>query len=338
MVETKGVRKEPNKEEKSYKTERRITTRSLSKELRNRNSSKPHDMAASLMPQPFHGSTKEDVTCFIGDLNNWLALGKVNDDEGKIAAFSLLTKDAAKQWLETLDPKPTTYNALIQAAKNHFKRNESESWRDKAALWASKQLEVEPTEAFIVRMQKIGRRSNTDEEQVTQAIINGLLPKIKRVVLTHDIRTAADILKWGQVAESLEYEEKGTSELTEAIRKLEAKVESLSISPVCEQPSGYNQQYSTDPQARLIFNSYQDSSNLVNPPRFSNRPSSNSRQGRSTVFNTGSCTFCGFEMHPRERCPARNAQCANCSKMNHFARVCRNVPKRNRQFQTSNQY
>ena len=34
------------------------------------------------------------------------------------------------------------------------------------------------------------------------------------------------------------------------------------------------------------------------------------------------CFFCGFERHPRHKCPAKNATCGNCGRKGHFAKVC----------------
>jgi transposase InsO family protein len=42
-----------------------------------------------------------------------------------------------------------------------------------------------------------------------------------------------------------------------------------------------------------------------------------------TAAASGKCPFCGFSMHPRSRCPARDAICHSCNKKGHFARVCR---------------
>ena len=38
---------------------------------------------------------------------------------------------------------------------------------------------------------------------------------------------------------------------------------------------------------------------------------------------TNGCTYCGWPMHPRKSCPARNSVCAKCSSPGHWARMCR---------------
>ena len=45
----------------------------------------------------------------------------------------------------------------------------------------------------------------------------------------------------------------------------------------------------------------------------------------TTLASTQSpkCFFCGFDMHPRSKCPARDLTCSNCQKKGHYKRVCR---------------
>lgn len=40
-----------------------------------------------------------------------------------------------------------------------------------------------------------------------------------------------------------------------------------------------------------------------------------------------SCFFCGYDRHPRSKCPARDAECKSCGKRGHFQKVCRSMNK-----------
>ena len=40
------------------------------------------------------------------------------------------------------------------------------------------------------------------------------------------------------------------------------------------------------------------------------------------------CFFCGYKRHPRNKCPAKDATCKKCSKIGHFAKVCRSGKER----------
>lgn len=57
----------------------------------------------------------------------------------------------------------------------------------------------------------------------------------------------------------------------------------------------------------------------------------NTRNGSNNNFINGSnnresCFFCGGPRHPRSACHARNAECHNCKKKGHLARVCQSEP------------
>ena len=45
---------------------------------------------------------------------------------------------------------------------------------------------------------------------------------------------------------------------------------------------------------------------------------------KSSTASTGrKCGYCNLAMHPRPRCPAKDAQCHNCGKPGHWAKACR---------------
>lgn len=46
--------------------------------------------------------------------------------------------------------------------------------------------------------------------------------------------------------------------------------------------------------------------------------------------NRGKCGFCGNQPHQRDKCPAKDKECRTCSKMGHFASVCRSGSGKNR--------
>ena len=46
--------------------------------------------------------------------------------------------------------------------------------------------------------------------------------------------------------------------------------------------------------------------------------------------NNSSCYYCGYDLHPRSKCPARDATCDKCRRRGHYAKVCRGNPTPNR--------
>ena len=43
--------------------------------------------------------------------------------------------------------------------------------------------------------------------------------------------------------------------------------------------------------------------------------------------DTDNCWNCGYQKHSKEKCPAREAQCRNCGKTGHYAKVCKSKGK-----------
>ena len=37
------------------------------------------------------------------------------------------------------------------------------------------------------------------------------------------------------------------------------------------------------------------------------------------------CYFCGYDYHPKQKCPALGKTCNKCKGKNHFAQACRSV-------------
>ena len=55
----------------------------------------------------------------------------------------------------------------------------------------------------------------------------------------------------------------------------------------------------------------------------------------SSSSTTRPCQWCGRESHPRDKCPAKDAQCNKCKKKGHFANVCRSQPSKSSTFSRS---
>ena len=47
----------------------------------------------------------------------------------------------------------------------------------------------------------------------------------------------------------------------------------------------------------------------------------------AATANKQKCFFCGYQRHPRSKCPARDESCKLCNKKGHFAKVCRSGGK-----------
>ena len=66
------------------------------------------------------------------------------------------------------------------------------------------------------------------------------------------------------------------------------------------------------------------------------RGSSHHHQHRLNQQHQLSCGWCGTGQHSRDKCPAKDKVCSSCSKMGHFAKVCRSKDKRRRNHFSAN--
>ena len=61
-------------------------------------------------------------------------------------------------------------------------------------------------------------------------------------------------------------------------------------------------------------------------PATSTNPPDSVKPDSNLATTTPKCFFCGYNKHPRSKCPAREALCRNCNKVGHFQRVCKSNP------------
>ena len=77
---------------------------------------------------------------------------------------------------------------------------------------------------------------------------------------------------------------------------------------------------------------YQPSSLSTTASTISNRIEQPNSHAEDKVYvaaasNNQKCFFCGYQRHPRSKCPAQNENCKTCNKKRHFAKVCRSGRK-----------
>ena len=110
--------------------------------------------------------------------------------------------------------------------------------------------------------------------------------------------------------------EHSTLELTEAFDKARA------LEAASEQSASYRN------NTEMVYAA------AVNPEsKFSVEPSPGDNNLEDTVAAMNSstiskkCSFCGYQAHRRQECPARESECHSCGKMGHYAKVCRVAKK-----------
>ena len=55
------------------------------------------------------------------------------------------------------------------------------------------------------------------------------------------------------------------------------------------------------------------------------KPTVNHIDPNFSAAATAKCFFCGYNKHPRSKCPARESTCKACNKVGHFQRVCKST-------------
>ena len=60
-------------------------------------------------------------------------------------------------------------------------------------------------------------------------------------------------------------------------------------------------------------------------PKFSNRKKNKSSGDQAAQ----KCTRCGYDAHPKSKCPDLNEKCSKCRKRGHFAQMCRRTETHN---------
>ena len=61
-------------------------------------------------------------------------------------------------------------------------------------------------------------------------------------------------------------------------------------------------------------------------PNYRPSPPVNNYRSPNAASNNKTCYFCGYDQHPRYKCPAKEATCNKCQRRGHFAKVCRSNP------------
>lgn len=112
----------------------------------------------SLLPNPFHGRTDEDVFEFLDNYELW-ATFRHADREGKTAALPLLLKDGAAAWYHT-QPSDVrqSYDNLRTALIDRYGPQEAHAWKSTADLWQIRQSKGQSIDDYLTSIIKAGKK------------------------------------------------------------------------------------------------------------------------------------------------------------------------------------
>ena len=146
-------------------------------------------------------------------------------DRAKISQVGVLLKNNAELWFNQLEIEIPALNdtsiddreygdgeqGIIRSWEQFkrrflekFKKRDGDNWRGMNDLFEYKQQDNQSTEEFVAEMQQRAVAANAPPETVRCAVLGGLRPFIKNMVLQHDVDKLEDVVRWGQIAEKLE--------------------------------------------------------------------------------------------------------------------------------------
>jgi Zinc knuckle/Retrotransposon gag protein len=148
--------------------------------------STPHSSRSSARkPDDFNGDYKSDVERWIAQMETWLKLEKIEDNELKLLHTSMYLKDAAELW--TRNREFTTFDEFKSAIINRFKSHEK-ARRAADELDNARQIgSVEKYAQFYQQRVNMlsGDHKLNDSEQIRK-FKKGLIPQIQALLMMHE--------------------------------------------------------------------------------------------------------------------------------------------------------
>jgi hypothetical protein len=204
-----------------------------------------------IAPNTFTGNTKEQTAeQFVAYFGRYVAFKQLNDRQ-KAELFSLLMRQNAQDWLSSLDDETVTdYRALLEAFKRQYFKSPNLMWKQAADVWQEIQKPSESVSDFITRVRRNTAQLNLSEQLVQYAIINGLIPRYKSFVLSHNPTSLEHTIELARLAEtctvadpvsnlvldSVNAQSRLSQENAEAIRQLNEKLDQMSASWTAQLP------------------------------------------------------------------------------------------------------
>ena len=195
----------------------------------------------------------------------------------------------------------TEYNAAIDILKNIYVKPANEIFA-RHVLSTTKQEPGQPLDQFLQTLKTLSKDCNfkavTAEENQDAAIRDAFISGLSS----------------SQIRQRLL--EKSTLKLKDA----------FDLARSLEMAEKHSQTYYTNPVASVT--------DKLQPITTSNDSDSKSSFHEDCAcalshFPSGSnkCFFCGYNRHPRQKCPALNAMCKGCGKKGHFQKVCQTTKR-----------
>jgi hypothetical protein len=199
-------------------------------------------------PSFFSGTASEDALSWITYVENWLSY-KALTVENQVKLFPLLFRSAAADWFQALgDGEKDTFAHLKAAFEARYYPTDLTRWVTMSDIWSKKQGPNETVDDYITNLQKLARIAKvTDADLQRFAAIKGLLPEIRKHVLTQNPTTLAQVLTAARIAEQA-MKADGSQDFVMAMSRLEQKLDSIQVTPTSPRSSSIRNSSDQDSQ------------------------------------------------------------------------------------------
>lgn len=325
-------------------------------------------LKSSISIDPYDSTT--DAQEFIDNFGLYARALELNDNQ-KVAAFPLCVTDHVKLWYNSLPAATKNDFALLTAAfLERFRPHPTEAWSQVSVIFSMTQQPTQSVMTFIDQVRNQSTLAQLPEAQQVQAILKGLQPNARALIVQQNPRNMQELLQHARVADAA----LGTTKVNGATTpvaaaatlttptKLETQLQELSDKVTLLMTMSVNDSRNPRPSSRDNYR-YRDQSKSpargysparpsreYTPERYQRAPREstpdrqrnnyrNDNYGNYQAANVNRngnrrvsfqmCKNCGeYTNHKfRSQCKAFGKTCSNCSKLNHFAKVCRSAQR-----------
>jgi hypothetical protein len=179
----------------------------------------------SLCPDPFKGTDKEDATIWLNRFNMYAEL-KSWSSEQTAKTFPLFLREDASVWYETLaTEQKSSFDTLQKAFKDRFFPHKSLRWARLDQFGRRTQQDGESAISYAQDVVRLGRQLEKTDSAITERIVQGLRPALRKYVMDKDPHTVEDTLTYARMAEAYNADnESSLSSLTDEIKDLKVQL------------------------------------------------------------------------------------------------------------------
>jgi len=191
-------------------------------------------------PSQFKGKTGENAEDWLRHFENYCAYRGL-DEPKKLALFKVLMTELAGDWLATLtDDILAQYDRVKAAFESRYALSEMMKYRSAKEVFSRKQLEGEPVDEYLTKVQKAARIIGADEKTTVYAALNNLKSTLIPYVTQQrpqDIKTLLEAARMAELtipsaAQTDIVVSAQLAEVRDEIKEMNKKWQQLTVQPL----------------------------------------------------------------------------------------------------------